>query len=191
MLAGSVLHTPLRLQLSNSVGLLRSCLGGWRRAIFAVSLVVMAFSVVGMHQLSLNHEFAAPTSPRASAVVAPDGGHQHGDAHDHETAGGATGPATGSLGDVASSAQHGSPVLDSPKGASDDYSEGCPDCGSHTMAFSVCLLALTLLVVSWWLTPPQVRLLPPRLAARLVILIARVGRRVPALSLAELSILRT
>jgi hypothetical protein len=84
--------------------------------------------------------------------------------------------------------QHeGSPVTMPAGTAGDD----CPGCGSHPMAVSACLLALTLLVLFWSLSPPKVRRLPPRAPRRRLTLAAVHVRRVPALSLAELSILRT
>jgi hypothetical protein len=69
--------------------------------------------------------------------------------------------------------------------------DGCPDCDEHSMALGACLLALTLLVLSWPLLLPRARPLPPMLRLRLAPAVVLVARRIPALSLAELSILRT
>ncbi len=69
--------------------------------------------------------------------------------------------------------------------------DDCPGCGGHSMALGACLLALTLLVLSWWLAPPRVRHLPPRMLWRAATVATLLGRWVPALSLAELSVLRT
>lgn len=61
------------------------------------------------------------------------------------------------------------------------------------MAHGACLLAVTLLVLSWWLATPQVRHLHlhPRMLLRPATVATLLGRWVPALSLAELSVLRT
>jgi len=59
------------------------------------------------------------------------------------------------------------------------------------MALGACLLALTLLVLSWWLAPPRVRHLPPRMLWRPATASTLLGRWVPAMLLAELSVLRT
>lgn len=190
VLADSVLRTPLLRQLSNSVGLLKSRLAGCRRAFFTVCLFVVALCIVGMHELSLNNELAAPTPLSASAAAPPDAMHQH-DAHNQVTSGRISDPAATNPHNVAFSATQGLMMVDTPNDGSGGHQQGCPGCASHTMAFGACLLALTLLVLSWWLAPPRVRLLPPRLPARLVMVVALVGQRVPALSLAELSILRT
>ena len=71
--------------------------------------------------------------------------------------------------------------------------DACPDCADHQMAFGSCLLALTLLVLSWSLIPPRVRHLPPFLLPRLAPTMVgpALGRLVPPLSLAELSLRRT
>ena len=178
--------------VSNSSGSFAARIGGWRRAFLAVGLFVVAFSIVGMHQLSLNHELAAPSSSIVSAAAATNVGHQHSSAHDHDTAGHVTGAGSASLGDVEYSGQPGPRAVDPPNGSfGDGHENNCPGCSSHSMAFGACLLAFTLLVLSWWLAPPRARLLPPRLLARPLPLITPVRRRVPPLSLTELSILRT
>ena len=68
-----------------------------------------------------------------------------------------------------------------------------PDRWEHQMLFGACLLALSLLALSWMLSPPRLRDLPPFLLPRLAA--ARLGlvlgRVVPALSLTEMSLRRT
>jgi hypothetical protein len=61
------------------------------------------------------------------------------------------------------------------------------------MALGSCLLALTLLVLSWLLVPPRPTHVLPSLLPRLTsaVAVSTVGRLVPPLSLAELSLLRT
>lgn len=81
-------------------------------------------------------------------------------------------------------------LVANPFDAPPTQDNGCPACGGHTMALGSCLLALTLLVLSWWFAPPRSRLALQTLW-RPAPVPAMVGRRVPSLSLAELSILRT
>jgi len=50
---------------------------------------------------------------------------------------------------------------------------------------------MTLLVLTWLLTPPRVRHLPPRWLWHPATVVVLIGRPLPALSLAELSLLRT
>lgn len=148
--------------------------GGLCRALLATVLGVVALGVVGMHQLSLGHTFATP--PLAGA-------HQHSGAQ----------PSTAEGYDHPGYAQH---LGHSATGMPDDGMGGsstdhCPGCGGHSMALGACLLALTLLVLSWWLAPPRVRRLPPRMLWRPATVGTFLGRWVPSLSLAELSVLRT
>lgn len=141
--------------------------GSGYRFLLALALGVVALSVIGMHQLSLGHTFAAPP-----AGVQPAGTH-HREASDH-------GRASASAGD-----QTLSETMITGAG------DGCPGCVGHGMAFSACLLALTLLVLGWLLAPPRARHLPPRRLRRPATRPTSAGRRVPALSLAQLATLRT
>lgn len=146
--------------------------GGLRRALLATVLGVVVLSVMGMHQLSLDHDF----------VIPPPADHQHADdqlttAVGHELPGHA-------------------PVMDQnamgmqPEGMGGSSDEGCPGCAGHGMAFSACLLALTLLILSWWLLPPRVRHLLPRMLRGPTNVAIHRWRRVPAMSLAALCVLR-
>lgn len=153
-------------------GMLRA--GGLRRALMATVLGVVVISVVGMHQLSLGHTFATP--PLAGA-------HQHLGAQ----------PSTAEGHDYPGYAQH---MGDGATGMPDDGVGGsstdhCPGCGGHSVALGACLLALTLLVLSWWLAPPRICHLLLRMLWRRATVGTFLGRWVPALSLAELSVLRT
>lgn len=144
----------------------------WLHRVFLASaLCVVVLGVIGMHQLSLGHDFAA--SPAA-------GGHGLGAAHLE-----VGGPRlTGAGRDVRTPA--------AAWGASSSVgADACPGCGQHSMAFSACLLALTLLVLTWRLKPPQVRHLPPRWLRGPATVVVLIGRPLAALSLTELSILRT
>lgn len=172
-----------------------------RHALLALALFVVAFSMIGMHQLSLEHDFAAP----------PTGAHQHAGAHHQTAVENAAGsspdhpghdrdtvpvrvrsvPASTSLVAARSAGQPLTTSVSAPTGPSDGGKDGCSGCGGHDLALGACLLALTLLVLSWWLAPPRVRYLPPRLLWRRAFLPVQRGRWVPALSLAELCALRT
>ena len=146
-----------------------------RHLLLAVSLVVVTLSVVGMHQLSVGHDVA--TGPTSSS----DG---HATSVRHSNPGDEAPP----LAMAERAADH--PTAGMTSGA---LGGGCPDCADHQMAFGSCLLALTLLVLSWLLTPPRLRHLPPFLLPRLAPTMAGPdpGRLVPALSLTELSVRRT
>jgi hypothetical protein len=126
-----------------------------------------------MHQLSVNH----------ALVGAAAGSH-----HDHATE-------QTFRSDLIAEAMIGTVVGETSIGAisaavvpADDH---CSDCGSHQTAFLTCLLALTLLVLAWSIAPPGLRVIAPssRLAQ------PRPGpqlvRRIPAMSLLELSLRRT
>lgn len=155
---------------------------GWlRHFLLALSLLGVTLSVVGMHQLSIGHDVA--TGP----FHAP-----HPDTTAHVDSSALTSSLVTDT-DMAghSGGGHPSTAL-SPDGAGSGEN-GCPSCDDHQMAFGSCLLALTLLVISWMLIPPRVRHLPPFLLPRLVPAVVgpAVGRLVPALSLTELSLRRT
>jgi hypothetical protein len=146
-----------------------------RRVLLSLILAVVALSVIGMHQLSLSHSFATPEQAGQRTSAAGPAISVH-----NTMAVGAIEP-TGPLVDASST----------PPAGSTDHDDRCPGCGGHPMPFSACLLALTLLVLFWWLAPPRMRHLPPHTAWRPAALRVVVARRVPALTLAELSILRT
>lgn len=144
-----------------------------RRALFATVLGLIILSIIGMHQLSLGHDFSSPSvarHQRSDAQLTTAGAHDSSRYTPH-----------------LSRAATGLPDH-KPDGSSND---SCPGCGGHDMALGACLLALTLLVLSWWLVPPRVRQLPPRTLSRPPAVGILRGRWVPALSLAELSVLRT
>ena len=160
---------------------LRRAHAGWlRHVLFALSLVVVALSVVGMHQLSVGHEVA--TSQTGHHAHGGDDAHL--DSRDH------VGDTAAPLVEVDHVAEQALPSVAAGGTAGAD---ACPDCGEHQMLFGSCLLALSLLVLSWMLAPPRLRQLPPFLLPRLAA--ARLGpvlgRVVPPLSLTELSLRRT
>ena len=149
-----------------------------RHLLFALSLVVVVLSIVGMHQLSLGHDVAVGPAPVAHAPVAQAG-----------TA--ARVLSGGEMGPVAMAAlPSGHDAMGMTNG---DMGGVCPDCDHHQMALGSCLLALTLLVLGWLLAPPRPTHVSPFLLPTLVLraAVSSTGRLVPPLSLAELSLLRT
>ena len=181
-----------------------------RRVVLASALCVVVLGVVGMHQLSLGHDFATP----AAAGGHPERGAGHHDGVQHEVAQQMDGADRASRGPheavisvdsagaiayaIAPAAQNQTNAgqrVGGSAAASGGFpsaeGDACPGCGQHSMAFSACLLAMTLLVLSWLLTPPQIRNLPPRWRWQSVTVAVLVGRPLPAMSLTELSILRT
>ncbi len=165
-----VLLAALRSSAAPQRGLLR-------RALLTLILVSVAFSVVGMHQLSLSHSFAVPTATGQHEATADAGS----GSSQHDTMAMGVSKPAGQFAEV--------PVMTPDGSWSED--DACPGCGGHPMGFTACLLALTLLVLFWWLVPPRVRRLPPKPSRRLAAVMAVPARRVPALSMTELSILRT
>lgn len=140
---------------------------------------MVTLSVVGMHQLSIGHE--VPTIQTVRHAHSGDGAHK--DSFDD-------------AGDRAAPLVEADHVLAHPSTpVADGAAAGaaCSDCGEHQMLFGSCLLALSLLVLTWMLAPPRLRQLPPFLVPRLAA--ARLGpvlgRVVPPLSLTELSLRRT
>lgn len=144
-----------------------------RHLLLAVSLVAVVLSIVGMHQLSVGHDVA--TGPTASSTHAE---------YVHGAESGETLPTLM----AEHPADHLTPGMPTggPGGA-------CPDCADHQMALGSCLLALTLLVLSWLLAPPRPSHVLPFLLPRLAptVAVTTVVRLVPSLSLAQLSVLRT
>jgi len=140
----------------------------------ALSLIVVTLSIVGMHQLSVGHEVATGQTAHA---------HFHAVPHAHHSGAQA-------MQGVATAAQA---VHRTSEAGVDAAGSACPDCPDHRMALGTCLLALTLLVLSWTPVPPRFRHLPPFLLPRVApyALAWVVGRLVPSLSLTELSLRRT
>ena len=158
-----------------------------RHLLLAASLVVVTLGVVGMHQLSIGHEIVTgPTGSTAHTKSASQTDHRH--SHSHSD-GGYSDPG----GEVVSVAADYPAAHTSAGMTGDGLGDVCPDCADHQMAFGSCLLALTLLVLSWSLIPPLLRHLPPFLLPRLTPTLVGpgLGRLVPPLSLTELSVRRT
>lgn len=172
-----------------------------RRCLLALTVAVIAVCVVSMHQLSNGHSLAtvdaAPhdhagvmpaTSSHAHADLPPSG-HLEGprgapivSALLHSTDG-AIGVLTTNTHIVVADTS----VWMTPAGGD----AGCASCAPHAMLMATCLLALTLVVASWRLRSPQIRLMA-RLQSRLWRIAATGQTRLrPPLSLVELSLRRT
>lgn len=171
------------VRLATPAPLRRLARNSWlRHLLLGLSLVVVMLSIVGMHQLSVGHDVAT--------------GGQHGD-HEHAAASAHLAPVAHSHGSdsVVAVAVAGVDLSagNAMSGGAGLAADGCPTCGDHDMALGSCLLALTLLVLSWALLPPRLRQLPPFLRLHLPPALVRPGylRMVPALSLTELSLRRT
>lgn len=171
------------VRLATPAPLRRLVRNSWlRHLLLGLSLVVIMLGIVGMHQLSVGHDVA---------TGGQNGAHEPAAASDH-------------LDTAAQSDSHGSDSVVAVAGidlsaghaASDGAglaADDCPTCGDHDMALGSCLLALTLLVLSWALLAPRLRQLPPFLRLHLPPALARPNyvRMIPALSLTELSLRRT
>lgn len=150
--------------------------GQLRHLLLGLSVVVVMLSIVGMHQLSVGHDVATGSHEHAAAP-----GHVDTAAHSHGS------DSNVFLADLTLSTGH------APPGGAESAADDCLTCGDHDMALGSCLLALTLLVLTWLLLPPRQRRLPPFLRLRLAPALIRPihVRMVPSLSLTELSLRRT
>lgn len=162
------------------LGYLRQARESWlRHFVLDLSLVVLTLSIVGMHQLSVGHDAATGQASHQAHTDTAASGPVEAAPHGH-------GPAEVALADshllAAAAASVG--------GASYEI---CPTCDDHKMALGSCLLALTLLVFTWFVRPPPLRHVPPFLLPRLAPAMIRptLSRLVPSLSFTELSLRRT
>jgi hypothetical protein len=152
----------------------RSGPSGWQRALLVPALTMIILSILGMHQLSVNHAMVRTTAS------------SHHD-HSSEQTFRSHLPAEAMIGTVIGTEA----AVGAMSAAAAPTTDHCSDCGSHQMAFFTCLLALTLLVLAWSIAPPGLRVIAP--SSRLVQ--PRPGshlvRRILAMSLVELSLRRT
>ena len=148
-----------------------------------VGVVVVALSLLAMHQLSTSHTAAGATTP---VVASPDplGGHTAEDVASF---------------DHAHSSDHGHGIdplyvggAGLGSGPSTPVGNECPGCGEHQAMALTCLVALISLALGWLLAGP-VRWpgLLPRQLVRGLLQDARHRWRRPSLRLVELSISRT
>jgi hypothetical protein len=150
----------------------RRSAGLWQRLLFLVAAITISLSVLAMHQLAVDHLFVAPaagephlTQHRPSAVEMQQV----------------------ALTDQVPTGHHGPSLSFGPASA-----DRCgADCGTdHEISVLSCLLALTLLMLSWLLTPPRERRQALPSATRFAAVIPTSKRRV-CRSLVELSVCRT
>lgn len=138
----------------------------WRRTLLAAGILVVSLSLIGMHQLSINHALATAESTSLTAVDTRATHHHVDRVHQSESA--------------------------TPASVMDDAMAGdCAGCGRHAMLVTSCLLALTLLVLSRRLRPPNWRPVPVFLTRPPNPIVSSLGRPRPPLSLVELSVRRT
>src|SRR5215207_6711878 len=142
----------------------------WQRLLFLVAAITISLSVLAMHQLAVNHLFVAPatTGPHVTQ-------HRPLAVEMQQVA----------LTDQVPTGHHGQSLTFGPASA-----EMCgTDCDTeHEINVLTCLLALTLLMLSWLLTPPrECRQALPFATRRLADVIPASKQRV-CRSLVELSV---
>jgi hypothetical protein len=149
----------------------RRSAGLWQRLLFLVAAITISLSVLAMHQLAVNHLFVAPATGEPHLT-------QHRPFEMQQVA----------RTDQVPTGHHGQSLTFGP--ASADLCGA--DCDTdHEINVLSCLLALTLLMLSWLLSPPrQCRQALPFAARRLADVIPASKRRVSR-SLVELSVCRT
>src|SRR5215217_5841983 len=109
----------------------------WRQLLLLVGAITISLSVLAMHQLAVNHSFARPATTEVHAT------HDQGFALGMQQKGPTAHPAT----------HDGVPRLAVAAGNANSC---LPDCGAHhQVSVLSCLLALTLLMLSWLLAPPR------------------------------------
>jgi hypothetical protein len=151
----------------------RRSAGLWQRLLFLVAAITISLSVLAMHQLAVNHLFVAPattephvTQPRPFAVEM-----QQMALTDHVPTG-----------------HRGQSLTFGPASA-----DLCgPHCDTdHEISVLSCLLALTLLMMSWLLAPPRECRQALPFAARRFADVIPAGKWRVSRSLVELSVCRT
>jgi hypothetical protein len=145
----------------------------WQRLLFLVAAITISLSVLAMHQLAVNHLFVAPATSEPHVTQ-----HRPLAVEMQQLA----------LTDHVPTGHHGQSLT---FGAASADLCGA-DCDTdHEISVLSCLLALTLLMLSWLLTPPrQCRQALPFATRRLADVIPASKRRVSR-SLVELSVCRT
>ena len=144
----------------------------WRQLLLLVGAITISLSMLAMHQLAVNHSFARPDTTEVHAT------HDHGFALGMQQAG-RTGHATTHIGALRLAV------------AGSNANSCWPDCGDHQISVLSCLLALTLLMLSWLLAPPRERRQTSSAELRPTPRVVHSNNRRVSLSLAELSVRRT
>ena len=151
----------------------RRSAGLWQQLLFLVAAITISLSVLAMHQLAVNHLFVAPATSEPHVTQ-----HRPFAVEMQQVA----------LTDQVPTGHHGQSLTFGPAGA--DLCGADCDTG-HEISVLSCLLALTLLMLSWLLTPPrECRQALPFATRRLADVIPASKRRVSR-SLVELSVCRT
>jgi hypothetical protein len=137
-----------------------------------VGVVAISLGVLAMHQLAVNHSFAAPAT-----------GHSH--IHPDEVVGAMV---HNSLTDVLAVEHSHSPLT-----VGSGHANPCwPGCGAdHEMGVGSCLLALTLMMLSWLLAASRECRQVLSMTFRPTVGLVHVTIRRVSLSLTELSVSRT
>jgi hypothetical protein len=145
----------------------------WRQLLLLVGAITISLSVLAIHQLAVNHSFARPSTTEIHAT------HHQGVALEMQQEGLTAHPPT----------HDGVPSLAAGAG----NANSCwPDCGAHhQVSVLSCLLALTLLILSWLLAPPRECRQTLSAALRPTAGVVHSNNRRASLSLAELSVRRT
>jgi hypothetical protein len=144
------------------------------RLLLLVAAITISLSVLAMHQLAVDHSFAAPATSDSHIT------HHRLLAVEMQQVALTDQPPTGF---------HGSSLVLGPAGANRCLGHDCD--ADHEISVLSCVLALTLLMLSWLLAPPRESRQALLFAAR------RLGNVIPAnkrrfsRSLAELSVCRT
>jgi hypothetical protein len=145
----------------------------WRQLLLLIGAITISLSVLAMHQLAVNHSFARPATTEVHAT------HYQGFAVGMQQEGLTGHPAT----------HDGVPRLAVGAGSANSCWPGCG--ADHQVSVLSCLLALTLLMLSWLLAPPRECRLRLSAALRPTAGVVHSNNRRVALSLAELSVHRT
>ena len=167
--------SPQALGTVRTMSLATPVTGRRQQLLLLAVVVALTLSLLAMHQLSVNHTAAQPTTQTAAAIVGSP------ERHDHQV------DQLQHSGDLPGHAAQPVPGQQQTTGVGD----GCAGCPEHHVMALTCLAALILLALGWALRPPTAwrGVLLPRLPTAPRPLSPRWGRE--PLSLLELSVSRT
>jgi hypothetical protein len=152
----------------------RRSAGQWQPLLFLVAAITISLSVLAMHQLAVNHLFVAPATSEPHVTQ-----HRPFAVEMQQVA----------LIDQVPTGHHGQSSLIFGPASADLCSADCD--ADHGIGVLSCLLALTLLMLSWLLAPPRERRQALPFAARRFAGVIPANKRRVSRSLAELSVCRT
>jgi hypothetical protein len=151
----------------------RRSAGLWQRLLFLVAAITVSLSVLAMHQLAVDHLFVAPATSEPHVTQ-------------HRPFAVEMQPVA--IADQVPTGHHGQSLT---FGAASADLCGA-DCDTdHEISVLSCLLALTLLMLSWLLAPPRECLQALPFAARRLADVIPASKRRVSRSLVELSVCRT